>query len=167
MHSLSRFLYFLYSICHRNFHDGARLSKLYKFMFLSLGNARANMNISSEKHKKLYDIKSNPLKYKFKKGDLVWYFNEACKPGICPKLSQSWHGPYKVLRVISDILYQIQMNNNRVSVVHTDKLKLYLQTETTVNTEQVERDTSTCSQRPVVTQSGRNVRKPMWYGIPF
>ncbi len=126
-------------------------------------HARNNLNISSEKNKRLYDLHSDPSKYKFKKGDMVWYYNNARRPGICPKLVQNWHGPYKVVKVISDILYKIHLNGNKNIVVHIDKLKLFQPDEVMAQSEIEQTQVST---PPYHTRSGRTAKKPQWYGIP-
>jgi hypothetical protein len=137
--------------------------------------ARNNLRISSEKHKKLYDLKSDPDKYEYKVGDLVWYHNSARKPGVCPKLIQNWHGPYVVIEVISDVLYRIQLqhnlnnrNRNRKIVVNTDKLKKYL---SPVDVDvAIPRPSKESKDPPTLTaacqtKSGRESRKPKWFGV--
>ena len=127
------------------------------------GLARQNLNISTEKHKRLYDIHSDPTRYHFQQGDLVWYFNNARKPGICPKLTHGWHGPYKIVKVIPDILYKIHLRRNKFNVVHLDKLKLYLEEEEVVHNE-----IPHCEVMPHTSQtsSGRTICRPQWYDIP-
>jgi hypothetical protein len=127
-------------------------------------HARANLNISSDKNKRLYDLHSDPARYKFKEGDSVWYYNNARKPGICPKLVPGWHGPYKVVKVLSDILYKIHLHGNKYSVVHIDKLKLFQPDEGMAKSEEVENTQQFT--KPYHTRSGRVAKKPQWYGIP-
>ena len=47
---------------------------------------------------------------KFKEGDYVWLYSPAVKRGLSPKLSISYTGPFKILKLHSD---------NNVSIVHT------------------------------------------------
>ena len=48
-----------------------------------------------------------------------WYL-----PAISNKLGQGWTGPYLVLRKISDVTYEIQINSeNKPITVHVDHLK--------------------------------------------
>ena len=73
-------------------------------------------------------MKSNPNKPLFVKGDQVWYYNTARKPGISPKLLFKSTGPFVVLERVSVILYRIQKHagpGERTIVVHTSKLKMY------------------------------------------
>ena len=144
---------------------------------------RENLQISSDKHKRLYDTKSDPNRYKFQKDDLVWYYNDARKPGVCPKLTQNWHGPYQVTEVITDILYRIVPVNpqrgtrSRSLVVHIDKLKGYrVDNQTTCRTPlQVESEAYNVSTSPYAsvenstyeTKSGRASKKPKWFGITW
>ena len=149
--------------------------------------ARENLRISSDKHKRLYDTKSDPNKYKFQKGDLVWYYNDARKPGVCPKLTQSWHGPYQVTEVVTDILYRIMAMNSpkgtrRSLVVHMDKLKKYraeipavysnVESELVPEEEYSVRESVYSSNETspyynYQTKSGRVSRKPQWFGISW
>ena len=48
-----------------------------------------------------------------------WYL-----PAISNKLGEVWTGPYLVLRKISDVTYEIQLNSeNKPITVHVDHLK--------------------------------------------
>ena len=73
--------------------------------------ARENLRICSDKHKRLYNTKSEPNKYKFQKDNLVWYYDDARKPGVCHKLTQNRHGPHQVTEVVTDILYRFMPIN--------------------------------------------------------
>lgn len=37
-------------------------------------------------------------------GDLVLFYNPSCKKGRCPKLQESWEGPYKIRIRINDVV---------------------------------------------------------------
>ena len=62
---------------------------------------------------------------KFSEGDLVWRWYP---PSANQKLGSKWKGPYKVLKKIDDIHYDIQLQTNKDSQVfrvHVDHLKTY------------------------------------------
>ena len=57
----------------------------------------------------------------FHSGDWVWRWY---LPAISNKLGQGWTGPYLVLRNISDVTYEIQLNSeNKPITIHGVHLK--------------------------------------------
>ena len=55
------------------------------------------------------------------KGDQV-----LCRvPGMCPKLSESWHGPYEVEERKSRVDYQVKVGRGRAKVLHINNLKKF------------------------------------------
>ena len=55
------------------------------------------------------------------------YFYTERKPGISPKLTRNWRGPYIITKTFADFLYQIQKSPlEKPKLVHYDKLKSYL-----------------------------------------
>ena len=78
-----------------------------------------------KRQKTYYDrkIHGNTLK----EGELVWLWNPAIprKRGYCRTFHRSWQGPYRILKKLSDVTYQIQhtaKKRNR-QIVHFDRLK--------------------------------------------
>ena len=60
----------------------------------------------------------------FATGDIVWLHNPQVKRGLCRKLHKPFHGPWKVVKVINDVLYRIQLLRGRKrKVVHFNWLK--------------------------------------------
>jgi transposase InsO family protein len=85
---------------------------------------RERIQISSDRMKSRYDIRANSAG--FQENDMVWLYNPTRKKGLSPKLSQSWDGPYKVIKRINDLVYRIQRRPNcKMKVVHLDRLKKY------------------------------------------
>lgn len=84
--------------------------------------ARCNLNLTAESMKRRYDYKSNGVT--FNEGNLVWLFNPQRRIGKSPKLQCDWEGPYKVLRRISDLIYEIKKDavGSRKKIVHVDRL---------------------------------------------
>lgn len=87
--------------------------------------ARKHIQITSDGMKRYYDRNTNFKEHHV--GDPVWYFYLERKPGISPKLTRNWKGPYVVTKKFSNILYQIQRGpRGKPKLVHYDKLKPYL-----------------------------------------
>ena len=103
-------------------------------MLLPLEQARKiafqNVNQSHEISKLRYDKKFRPAA--FKENDLV--LMETHKQVNLNKLTPICHGPYKVLRQISPTNYEIdkpnQVQNRNTEIVHSSKLRLYVNQST-------------------------------------
>ena len=70
----------------------------------------------------LYDARStgNP----FKVGDRVWRHVSYVKRGLTRKLARPWHGPYVIIKKLSDVVYHIKKEDGRKRlVVHFNSLK--------------------------------------------
>jgi hypothetical protein len=64
----------------------------------------------------------------FLPGQLVWFYapHKNFSKGGKKKLAQPWTGPFRILRKLSPVNYEIQMDRRRSGgelVVHVDKLK--------------------------------------------
>ena len=80
------------------------------------------MKIASDSQKRKYDHKVVENVYSV--GDLVWLYSPQVKPGVGSKFAQHWHGPYKVITKLNDVIYRIQLNpRSKPKVVHHDRLK--------------------------------------------
>ena len=87
--------------------------------------AQQAMLVAAKQQKHTYDVRQNLIEYKT--DDQVWAKIFAKKKGICPKLSTKWAGPFKVVKVISNLLIRIRdTKTGRVSNVH-NRLKPYVQ----------------------------------------
>ena len=87
--------------------------------------AHQNLGIAAQRQSLYYD------KGKFHSGDWVWRWY---LPAISNKLGQGWTGPYLVLRKISDVTYEIQLNSeNKPITVHVDHLKPFQGRQPPVN----------------------------------
>lgn len=71
--------------------------------------ARNKIFVAAESMKRRNDHTANQPDYQ--KGQLVWLFNPQRRIGRCPKLQCDWDGPYQVLRKISDLVYEIRLEN--------------------------------------------------------
>ena len=60
-------------------------------------------------------------------GENVMVRNKRTKKGLSPKLvSDRWLGPYRIIKVISDVNYRVQLGRRRI-VVHYNNLKPYIE----------------------------------------
>ena len=99
----------------------SRFSRAYE-------TARDNGQGAQKRQKDHYDRKVTGGRYK--PGDLVWLYCPAVSPGKAKKFHSGWKGPYKILKVISDVVYRIQLvtpptdrRRRQRLVVHFNRLK--------------------------------------------
>ena len=84
--------------------------------------ARDKLIESNERHKRAYDLKQFQNNYKV--GDQVLLFMPAVRKGKNKKLSSRWTGPYRIVEVLSDVVFRIRLNNQaKDKVVHHNRLK--------------------------------------------
>ena len=83
------------------------------------------MGLKQSRQKELYDQKTKGAP--FKTDDLVWLFCPAVPRGKPRKFHCPWQGPYRVVKPISEVLYQIspQGSKRKQMIVHFDRLKPY------------------------------------------
>lgn len=92
--------------------------------------ARSNLNVSSERMKTRYDLRSNPKR--FDVGAKVWLYNPSRRKGLSPKLQSDWEGPCLVMECLSSVVYRIKTPSRRQSfTVHIDRLAPYEVVDTT------------------------------------
>ena len=96
----------------------SRLEKAYH-------KVRSHLGLSQQRQKLLYDRRVVGAPYE--ENDLVWLHCPAVPGERSRKLHRPWHGPYKVVKAISDVVYRIQHLDppRRRLVVHVDRLKPY------------------------------------------
>ncbi len=86
--------------------------------------ARDHLGTSAKRNKAIYDAKVSINIYNT--GDVVWYLNEARKPGIAPKLERTYDGPFLVSKKISEVNFKLQLDKQgNEKIVHHNKLKPY------------------------------------------
>ncbi|UYV80120.1 K02A2.6-like [Cordylochernes scorpioides] len=91
--------------------------------------ARLNILQAQSKDKERYDKKHQEVTYK--EGDLVWVFTPVRTVGLSEKLLKRYFGPYRVIRKISSVNYQVEgVTNTRRSrktqdIVHVVRMKPY------------------------------------------
>ena len=96
-----------------------RMEKAYR-------QVREHMGLQHQRQKELYNKSSNGDP--FKVGDMVWLHCPAVPRGKSPKLHCFWQGPYRIHKVVSDVLYNISLRDRprKHQVVHF--VCTYLQT---------------------------------------
>ncbi|UYV81653.1 K02A2.6-like, partial [Cordylochernes scorpioides] len=91
--------------------------------------ARLNILQAQSKEKERYDKKHQEVTYK--EGDLVWVFTPVRTVGLSEKLLKRYFGPYRVIRKISSVNYQVEgVKNTRrrrktQDIVHVVRMKPY------------------------------------------
>jgi hypothetical protein len=98
-----------------------RLENLKSSLKLASGTLMKNNKKSHEKKIRLYDRKAKVRT--FEKGDLVYLYNPAMKPGLCRKFHKPWTGPYKITAKLSELNYEIVCLTDKKFVVHVNRLK--------------------------------------------
>ena len=78
----------------------ARLEEAYK-------TVREHTRGVQKYEKQFYDRKATGGRYCI--GDLVWLYTPAVPRGRAAKFHRPWRGPYRVVKVLSDITYRIQL----------------------------------------------------------
>ena len=77
------------------------------------------------RRKEVFDqkIEGNP----YQVGDLVWLYSPAVSRGHSRKLHKPWVGPFKIAKVLSELVYRIQHFNlpRKRFVMHFNHLKPY------------------------------------------
>nr|XP_014343395.1 PREDICTED: uncharacterized protein LOC106703317 [Latimeria chalumnae] len=104
-----------------------------KLLFIGVSNPMCTVHEAVKRHQEKatgrqkvhYDLRATAQVYK--EGELVWVKNQTRKKGISPKLQRRYKGPYKIVKKLSDVLYELVFLENGVkSVLHHNRLKLYL-----------------------------------------
>ena len=86
----------------------------------------SNFQKAQQRQKEHHDRNSSNVE--FSEGDKVWLFTPATTPGLSPKLSHNWHGPFEILKKLSEITYKLQDPNNdaKTQMTHVNRMKHYI-----------------------------------------
>ena len=91
--------------------------------------ARQHLQTAAKRQKRNFDVGIKPTSFKAR--DLVWYFY----PPKSRKLETPWLGPYSIIKVLNNSLYEIRSgSSSRSKIVHVDNLRPYV-TEDSENSE--------------------------------
>ena len=79
-------------------------------------NRKAHQN-----SKRFYDRKAKARH--FEVNHLVYLYTPAMKAFLTKKFRKFWSGPYKIIKKISELNYDIISQDNRKEIVHVNRLK--------------------------------------------
>ena len=84
--------------------------------------ARQKLLSASDRQKRNYDHRKHIID--FPPGSPVLLHSNRRRKGLSPKLQKRWDGPYLVIRLVSDYVYEIQKTpRSKKMTVHHDRLK--------------------------------------------
>jgi len=82
---------------------------------------KERLNLQSEKSRNCYDRRARQIH--FEADEEVWFLNPRRIKGRTPKLQSNWEDPYKIIRKLSHVVFEIQKSSrHRKKVVHADRL---------------------------------------------
>ena len=116
-------------------HSSEYIKELHSVLESSFKLAREVTQRKQERQKDHYDVQSSDGRYKV--GDVVWLYLPVVKKGQSPKFMKPWKGPYKIVKVLSDVNYRIKFEGSgprKTQVVHFNRLKPYY--ESTVSAKE-------------------------------
>ena len=64
-------------------------------------------------------------KSQFEVGDLVLIKNDQYNPRANPKFRKPFIGPFKIVQVLNNLNYKVDMSNGQVKTIHYNRLKEY------------------------------------------
>ena len=93
---------------------------------------RALREESRDSQRARYNLSRSTVE--FEDGSLVWLYVPAVKPGLTPKLTNLWQGPYEILEKKSPVTYKLLDRTDRAGhrgraleqVVHVNRLKRFI-----------------------------------------
>ena len=90
---------------------GDYVTHLKEWMEAVYGVVHEHLGQAARHQKQCYDRKSTGGRYQV--GDTVWLYSPAVPKGRTPKFHRPWKGPYRVVKVLSDVTYHIQLMSPR------------------------------------------------------
>jgi len=120
--------------------------------------ARIRTLKAQEKDSQRYDSRHRMVNYK--PGDLVWIFTPVRKVGLSEKLLKKYFGPYKVLRKLSDVNYEVEdfdpssRRRKCKDIVHVLRMTPYYDPDYQGNDETEDNKSSTIQPREERPYSG-------------
>ena len=88
--------------------------------------AKENIQRTQQSMKSYYDRKAKDVD--FEVGDRVWVFSPKSKKGLSRKLAHNWHGPFRISRKASPVLFFLKNSNNKKIdfAVHANRMKHFV-----------------------------------------
>ena len=97
-------------------------SEVRKTLTDAYERARQRLHLAHKRRKDYYDRRT--CGSRFFPNSLVWLWSPVVEKGVAPKFHEPWTGPYKVIKRLSDITYEIHDEaKNKTKIVHFDRLK--------------------------------------------
>ena len=81
---------------------------------------REHTRAAQKRQKDRYDRRASGGRYEV--GDRVWLHSPAVQRGRSPKLHRPWTGPFVVIKVLSEVTYQVQSENQNQGAAGKDLL---------------------------------------------
>jgi hypothetical protein len=79
------------------------------------------MNLQSSRIKDRYNQKARRVNFDI--GQDVWFLNPRGERRKAPKLQNSWEGPFRIVKKLSEVVFKIRKSDrHRCKVVHADRL---------------------------------------------
>jgi hypothetical protein len=97
------------------------VSELAMRLYEANKEAAKQSKLSHEVAKKYYDRK--PREILLKRGDFVYLYNPIAKRGRAKKFEYKYQGPYRILEKISPLIYKLEVEEGKSTVVHVNRLK--------------------------------------------
>ena len=85
-----------------------------------------HLDISSDRQAKYYNQKRRDVRFNI--GDVVWRKSHVLSSAtdyITRKLAPKYEGPFKVIKVLSPVVYQVQNESGKIEKTHIKDLKYY------------------------------------------
>jgi hypothetical protein len=99
-------------------------TKLVQGLAIARQAARDCIQLAQFKQKQWYDKHHKKRVKTFHPGSRVWLRKVYVKKGEASKFAHLWHGPYKVMRRVSEKTYELKLPNKRQhNIVSVDRLK--------------------------------------------
>ena len=98
------------------------------------GRVGENLRVNLRHQKDVYDARCKGNTKPYQVGDLVWLEEKAVPRWVHRKFYRPWSGPWRVVKVVSDVTYRIQCEEATPTrerrktrmIVHFNRLKRYL-----------------------------------------
>jgi hypothetical protein len=87
---------------------------------------KENIQKAQDKYKKNFDKNAETVNFQVR--DNVWLYNPKTEPGLSPKLTKKWKGPFYISEKLGQVNYKLRdLKTHKAvkNVVHTNRLKPY------------------------------------------
>ena len=80
--------------------------------------------------------------HNFRIGDIVWVFNRSNRKGISPKLEHPWHGPFRIIDLVTPVNVKVSRvaGKSKEQIIHVSRLKKYVSPNRPIEELELEND---------------------------